>query len=108
MKRLKELESNRNNEGLKAAKGKIKTRFVLTKVHPDTHEDEVELDLLKWFDEFEEVYVRKNLMKRHNNYATFTFIVTSEEELDIRMIENSDWPGDIRVFFAPNNERYRK
>ena len=108
MKRLKELENNENNKGLKSAKAKVKTRFVLTLCDPETTEEDIELELLKWFEEFEHVFVRKNEMKKHNSYATFVFIVTSENELDIKMIEDSDWLRDVRCFFAPNNERYRR
>ena len=74
---------------------------------PDTTEEEIELDLLDWFEEFEEVYVRKNPMKKHTRYATFVVIITSENELDLETIENFKWPGEVRCFFAPNTERNR-
>ena len=107
MKRIQKLKENENLCGIRAAKLKIKTRFVLTKVVPDTTEEEIELDLLDWFEEFEEVYVRKNLMKKHTRYATFVVIITSENELDLETIENFKWPGEVRCFFAPNTERNR-
>ena len=101
------LKANENVRGIRPAKLKIKTRFVLTKVQSDTTEEEIELELLDWFGDFEEVYVRKNPLKKHNEYATFIVIVTSEKKLNIKMIENFEWPGEVRCFFAPNNERNR-
>ena len=108
MKRLEKLRNDENNKGLKSAKSKVKTRFILTKLAPESTEEEVELELLDYFEDFEEVYVRKTQMKKHTRYSTFVFIVTSENELDVEAIENSDWPGEVRCFFAPNNERYRQ
>ena len=108
MKRLEKLRNYENNKGLKSAKSKVKTRFILTKLAPESTEEEVELELLDYFEDFEEVYVRKTQMKKHTRYSTFVFIVTSENELDVEAIENSDWPGEVRCFFAPNNERYRQ
>ena len=46
MKRLQKLKANDNRRGIRAAKLKIKTRFVLTKVESDTKEEEIELELL--------------------------------------------------------------
>ena len=65
------------------------------------------MDLLDFFEEFEEVYVRKTQMKKHTRYANFVFIVTSENELDIEAIENAEWPGAVRCFFAPLDGRYK-
>lgn len=106
MKRLEKLRNNENNRGIQPAKPKVKTRFILTKLEPESTEEEVELDLLDFFEDFEEVYVRKAEMKKHSRYSTSVFIVTSENELDIQAIENAQWPGQIRCFFAPNHQRY--
>ena len=46
-------------------------------------------------------------MKKHNHYSTFMVIITTEEPFDVEIIENYDWPGEIRCFFAPNSERLR-
>ena len=104
MKKIEELKNNVNNRGLKPAKTKVKTRFVLTKLDPESTREQVQLELLDFFEDFEEVYVRKVPMQRHSRYSTFVFIVTSENELNIRAIENADWPGEVRCFFAPNNQ----
>ena len=107
MKRLEKLRQNENNRGNQPAKSKFKTRFILTKLNPESTEEDVELELLDFFEEFEEVYVRKTQMKKHSRYASFVFIVTSENELDVQAIENANWPGQVRCFFAPNQQRYR-
>ena len=70
-------------------------------------EEQVEFYLLDNFDQIEDVYIRKNEMKRHNNYTTFIFIVNSDEEIDIRMLENHNWPGGVKCFFAPPSDRPR-
>ena len=107
MKRLEKLRQNENNRGIQPAKSKVKTRFIFTKLNPESTEEDVELELLDFFEEFEEVYVRKTQMKKHSRYASFVFIVTSENELDVQAIENANWPGQVRCFFAPNQQRYR-
>ena len=38
MKKIEELKNNVNNRGLKPAKTKVKTRFVLTKLDPESME----------------------------------------------------------------------
>ena len=108
VERMEKLNNRNNNRGIQSAFGKIKTRFVLTKVHPDTEEEDVETDLLNWFEDFEEVYVRKSPMNNHAHYATFVFIATSENQIDPEMVENANWPEGVRCFFAPNgrNRRY--
>ena len=101
--RMEKLKNMNNNRGIQSAFGKIKTRFVLTKVRPDTEIEDVELDLLNWFEDFEEVFVRKNPMNNHAHYATFVFIVTSEKEIDPEMVENAHWPEGVRCCFVPND-----
>ena len=108
VKRLENLKNNKNNKGLKSMKGKTKTRFVVTKAHPEVTEEDVEVELMGTFMELiDEIYVRKNAMKKHNHYSTFVVIITTEEPFDVEMIENYNWPGEVRCFFAPNSERLR-
>ena len=102
IKRLEKLKKKSSGKGLTSMKEKIATRFVLTKVDVNEQEDYVEEYLLENFDEINEVHVRKNEMRRHNHYASFVFIVYSEEEIDIDMILNHDWPGKILCFHSPN------
>ena len=106
IKRLQKLQERKHKRALDSAKKQISTRFVLTKVEPDQTKEDVEEYLLENFEEIEDVYVRKNQMS-HDKYATFIFIVHSDNEIDIRMIENLDWPGMVKCFFSPN-ERPRR
>ena len=109
LKRLENLKNNKDNKGLRSMKGKVKSRFVITRAHPDTTEEDVEVELMDTFmDVIDEIYVRKNPMRKHTYYSTFVVIITTEEPIDIQMIEDYDWPGEVRCFFAPNNERFRK
>ena len=94
---------------MKPAKGKYKNRFVLTLAHPDTTEDDVKIELLENFiDVIDEIFVRKNPMRNHRHYCSFVVFITSDEPLDVDVIENHVYPGDIRVFFAPNKVRPRE
>ena len=60
-------------------KERTATRFVLTKVAPELTADDVEYYILENFEEINDVFVRKNPMKNHMNYATFVFIINSQE-----------------------------
>ena len=106
MKRLQKLQERSNKKELDSAKNLISTRFVLTKVEPDQTVEDVELYLLKIFEEISDVYVRKNPMA-HDKYATFIFIIHSENEIDVEMIEDHNWPGSVKCFFSPNERRRR-
>ena len=53
------------------------------------------------------LYVRKNKMEKDKNYSTFVFIVSSDEELDIRAVVDHDWIGQICCFFSPNDRGRR-
>ena len=102
IKWLEKLKENTNNQGLKPAKGKFKNRFVLTLAHPDTTEDDVKIELMENFMEvIDEIFVRKNPMKNHRYYCSFVIFITTNEPLDVEMIENHEYPGDINVFFCP-------
>ena len=106
MKRLEKLKKS-NTKNLASMKDVIATRFVLTKVTPEMTEDDVECYLLEHFDVINEVYVRKNPMKKHNHYCTFVFIINSDEEIDIGEVVNHEWPGKVTCFFTPNEYRGR-
>ena len=93
-------KSNINKlEGMKERKA---TRFVLTKVNPELTPEDVECYILENFDEINDVYVRKKPMKNHTNYATFVFIINSQEEIDCYGLETHDWPDGVRCFLSPN------
>ena len=106
VKRLEKLKERTNQKELGSAKNSISTRFVLTRVEPEQTVEDVEFYLLENFEEINDVYVRKNPMT-HDKYATFVFIISSENEIDVRMIEDHDWPGRVKCFFSPN-ERHRR
>ena len=109
MKWLEKLKENTENKGLKPAKGRYKNRFVLSYAHPDTTEEDVKIELLENFiDVIDEIFVRKNPMRKFRHYCDFVVFITSNEPLDIDMIEKHNYPGDIRVFFAPNKRRYEE
>ena len=105
MKRLEKLKQ-KNTEELESMKRKIATRFLLTKAKPSLSEDAVEKYILENFD-VDEVYVRKNHMK-FSNYSSFIFIINSDEELNIREFEEHQWPGLLRCFFAPRDQKGRQ
>ena len=73
MKRLEKLRNNENNRGIQPAKSKVKTRFILTKLDPESTEEGVELELLDFFEEFEEVYVRKTNEKTFSLCVIFVY-----------------------------------
>ena len=106
MKRMEKLRERTNRRELESAKSSISTRFILTKVDIDLTEEDVESYLLENFEEISDVYVRKNQMT-HDKYATFVFIIYTENEIDAKMIEDHDWPGRIKCFFSPNDRRRR-
>ena len=103
---MEKLKKRTNQKELGSAKKSISTRFVLTRVEPEQTVEDVEFYLLENFEEINDVYVRKNPMT-HDKYATFVFIISSENEIDVRMIEDHDWPGRVKCFFSPN-ERHRR
>ena len=106
VKRLEKLKENAKNKGLKSAKGKVKNRFIVTKAHPETTEEDVEIELMDEFiDVIEEIYVRKNPMVKHKYYSTFVVFITTNDPIDVRMIEDYTWPGDVCCFFVPNKGR---
>ena len=49
--------------------------------------------------------MRKNPMVKHKYYSTFVVFITTNEPIDVRMIEDYAWPGDVRCFFPPNKGR---
>ena len=106
VKRLEKLKERTNQKELGSAKNSISTRFVLTSVEPEQTVEDVEFYLLENFEEINYGYVRKNPMT-HDQYATFIFIINSENEIDVRMIEDHAWPGRVKCFFSPN-ERHRR
>ena len=105
-KRLQKLQERTNKRGLESAKKIFSTRFVLTKVDPDLTVEDIEYYILNNFDEIADVYVRKNPMS-HDKYATFIFIIHSENEIDIERVEDHHWPGCVRCFFSQNERRRR-
>ena len=102
IKKLEKLNNKSNLRDLRSAKEPIKYRFVLTIVPVEFSEEDIEQYLLSEFDEIVDVYIRKNEMKRHSDYASFVVFVNCEEKLDVRAMEEHEWPGKIRCFFAPN------
>ena len=54
-----------------------------------------------------DVYVRKNPMKQHMDYATFIFIVNSQEEVDCAGLETHDWPDGVKCFLSHYEPRPR-
>ena len=107
MKRLEFLEG-KNTRKLASMEKKMAYRFVLTKCHPLMNEEDVELYLFKNFGSIKDLYVRKNEMKRHNDYSTFVFIVNSREGFDIDEVAQHDFPGNIMCFFTPNRYKRRQ
>ena len=102
MKKLEKLNNKSNLRDLRSAKEPIKYRFVLTIVPVEFAEEDIEQYLLSEFDEIVDVYIRKNEMKKHSDYASFVVFINCEEKLDVRAMEEHEWPGKIRCFFAPN------
>ena len=43
----------------------------------------------------------------HGDYATFVFIVKSEEPIDVEELEYHDWPEGIKCFFSPRSKPQR-
>ena len=76
-------------------------------MEPSEDLDHIENYILDNFEDAVEVFVRRNPMVKHQHYATFVVFVKSEEELDTELLENHNWGGDIRCFFAPRGNRYR-
>lgn len=101
IKRLAKLNERTNKKEFKSAKNMISTRFVLTKVEHDLTVEDIKSYLLRNIEEIDDVYVRKNPMS-HNKYATFVLIVYSENEVNRKILEDNDWPGQVKCFFSPN------
>ena len=102
--RLKQLRQTKRKK-LEGMKEKISTRFLLCKVHPTLDAEDVEDEILTNFKFIKEVYVRKCPMDKHSDYANFIFIVKSTEEVDIDAIEDFNWPGKIRCYYSPNDNK---
>ena len=103
MKRIEKLKNQRENKGLIPAKSQSGTRFALTNARIDLIDEDVELYLLENF-LYDNIYVRKCLLK-NDKYASFIFIIYSDEEVDRKIFTGHNWPGRVKCYFAPNDKK---
>ena len=103
MKRIEKLKNQRENKGLIPAKSQSGTRFALTNARIDLIDEDIECYLLENF-HYDNIYVRKCLLK-NDRYASFIFIIYSDEEVDRKVFLNHVWPGRVKCYFAPNDKK---